>query len=173
MAGAAGDYEELAGEYGDGTAVRVGATDAEVTAKDEEHFVLVDVDVPGKFTLDLYHFDVLVVLQRGDLTDDSRRLKLRESGTCEFQRDGVLLQHCKEPMRKLVAEACADGDLVTALGATAAEDGGTGLGLHAGEKAVRLGAVAAVRLKGALRHDKKLLRRRLLLLKLLVCCNNL
>jgi hypothetical protein len=61
-------------------------------------------------------------------------------------------------MKKLVAETGADGDLVTALGAAAAEHGCTCLGLHAGKKAVGLGAVAAVRLKGALRHDKKLLR---------------
>jgi len=47
---------------------------------------------------------------------------------------------------------------VTALGATAVENGGTGLGLHAAEKAVGLGAVAAVRLKGTLRHDKNSLR---------------
>jgi len=77
------------------------------------------------------------------------------------------------PRVGLVAEASADGDLVTALGATAAEDCGTGLGLHAGEEAVGLGAVAAVRLKGTLRHGTKLLRRRGLLLKLLGCGNNL
>jgi len=68
---------------------------------------------------------------------------------------------------ELVAEACADGDLVTALGATAAEDGCTSLGLHAGEEAVGLGAVAAVGLKGTLRHDKNSCGRRRLLLKLL------
>jgi hypothetical protein len=59
---------------------------------------------------------------------------------------------------ELVAEAGADGDLVTALGAAAVQDGGACLGLHAGKEAVGLGAVAAVRLKGTLRHDKKLLR---------------
>ena len=74
---------------------------------------------------------------------------------------------------ELVAEAGADGDLVTALGATAAEHCGTCLGLHAGKEAVSLGAVAAVGLKGTLRHDKKLLRRGKHLLKLLGCCNNL
>ena len=56
--------------------------------------------------------------------------------------------------QQLVAESCADCDLVTTLGATAAQDGGTGLGLHAGEKAVGLGPVAAVGLEGTLRHDK-------------------
>jgi hypothetical protein len=74
---------------------------------------------------------------------------------------------------KLVAEACADGDLVTALSAATAEDGSTGLGLHASQETVGLGAVAAVGLKGTLRHDKKLLRRGEHLLKLLGCCNNL
>ena len=75
--------------------------------------------------------------------------------------------------KELVAETCADGDLVTALGATAAEDGGACLGLHAGKKAVGLGAMAAIGLKSTLRHDKKLLRRVEHLLKLLGCCNNL
>jgi hypothetical protein len=69
--------------------------------------------------------------------------------------------------RKLVAETGADGDLVTALGAAAAKNGCTCLGLHAGEKAVGLGAVAAVGLKGTLRHDKNSCGRRRLLLKLL------
>jgi hypothetical protein len=66
----------------------------------------------------------------------------------------------------LVAKASADSDFVTALGATAAEDSGACLCLHAGQETVGLGAVAAVGLKGTLRHDKKLLRRRKLLLKL-------
>ena len=47
---------------------------------------------------------------------------------------------------------------MTPFGATAAEHSSPGLGLHAGEEAMGLGPVAAVRLKGALRHDKKLLR---------------
>jgi hypothetical protein len=68
---------------------------------------------------------------------------------------------------ELVAETGADGDLVTALGAAAAENGGACLGLHAGEEAVGLGAVAAVGLKGTLRHDKYSCGRRVLLLKLL------
>jgi hypothetical protein len=62
---------------------------------------------------------------------------------------------------------------MTALGTAAIEDSGASLGLHAGQKAVGLGAVAAVRLKSTLRHDKKLLRRVEHLLKLLGCCNNL
>ena len=53
---------------------------------------------------------------------------------------------------KLVAVTGADGDLVTALGAAAVENGGASLGLHAAQKAVGLGAAAAVGLKGALRH---------------------
>lgn len=56
-------------------------------------------------------------------------------------------------MCELVAEACGDGDLVAALGAAAIEYGCTGLGLHAGEEAVGLGAVAAIRLEGTLGHD--------------------
>jgi len=73
----------------------------------------------------------------------------------------------------LVAEACADGNLVAALRAAAAEHSCAGFGLHAAEEAVGLGPVAAVGLKGALGHGKKLLRRSALLLNLLVCCNNL
>jgi hypothetical protein len=42
---------------------------------------------------------------------------------------------------------------MTALGATTAEDGGSGFGLHAAEKAVGLGAAATVGLKGTLRHE--------------------
>jgi hypothetical protein len=60
----------------------------------------------------------------------------------------------EEKLESLVAETGADGDLVTALGAAAAEDGCTCFGLHAGEEAVGLGAVAAVGLEGTLRHDK-------------------
>ena len=41
---------------------------------------------------------------------------------------------------------------MTALGAAAAEDGGTGLGGHAYEESVDLAATAAVGLKGAFRH---------------------
>jgi hypothetical protein len=69
------------------------------------------------------------------------------------------LRIAKQDCTKLVAEACADGDLVTALGATAAQNGCTSLGLHTGKEAVGLCPVAAVWLKGTLRHDKKLLRR--------------
>ena len=53
---------------------------------------------------------------------------------------------------RLVAEACGDGDLVTALGAAAVEDGGAGLGGHANEEAVDLATAAAVGLEGALGH---------------------
>ena len=55
----------------------------------------------------------------------------------------------------VLAEARADGDLVTALGAAAAEHGGAGLGLHACKKSVLLHAAAAVGLKGAFRHGLK------------------
>jgi len=52
----------------------------------------------------------------------------------------------------LVAEAGRDGDLVTALGAAAVEDGLSGLGGHTDEEAVNFGAAAAVGLECALRH---------------------
>lgn len=53
---------------------------------------------------------------------------------------------------ELVAVACADGDLVTALCTAAIQDGSTGLGLHAGKKPVGLRAMAAVWLKSTLGH---------------------
>ncbi len=52
----------------------------------------------------------------------------------------------------LVAVTGGDGDLMAALGAASAKDGGTCLCLHAGEEAVGLGAMAAVGLEGALGH---------------------
>ena len=55
---------------------------------------------------------------------------------------------------RLVAETGADGDLVTALRAAAAQHIGAGLSLHPRKEAVGLRAMAAVRLKGTLRHDK-------------------
>ena len=67
----------------------------------------------------------------------------------------------------LVAEACADGDLVATLGAPAVQHGSARLGLHAGQEPVGLGAVAAVGLEGTLRH---LIR---LLLNLIAVCNSL
>jgi hypothetical protein len=53
---------------------------------------------------------------------------------------------------RLVAEACGDGDLMTALGAAAVEDSLSGLGGHANEEAVDLATTAAVGLEGALGH---------------------
>jgi hypothetical protein len=99
----------------------------------------------------------------------------KKSGTREIQWNGFVtaLPVDAEVDRELVAVTGADGDLVTALGATTAEDGSAGLGLHAGEETVGLRAVAAVGLESTLRHGIKLLRRRELLLKLLGCCNNL
>jgi hypothetical protein len=95
VAGATRYDKELAGEYGDRTAICLGAPDAEVTTENEEHLVLVVMSVPGELSLNPCHFDVLVV----DLTYDSRRPELFESGTREFQRDGVLLQHCLLPRK--------------------------------------------------------------------------
>jgi hypothetical protein len=54
--------------------------------------------------------------------------------------------------QELVAEASGDGDLMTALGAAAAENGCTGLRSHANEEAMDLGAATAVGLEGALGH---------------------
>jgi len=53
---------------------------------------------------------------------------------------------------ELVAESSTDRDLVATFGTAAAENSGTGFGLHAAEKTVGLGTVAAVGLKSALGH---------------------
>jgi hypothetical protein len=68
---------------------------------------------------------------------------------------------------ELVAVTGANGDLMTAFGAAAVEDCGARLSLHAREEAVGLGAVAAIGLKGTLRHDKNSCGRRRLLHKTL------
>ena len=59
--------------------------------------------------------------------------------------------------RFLVAVSSANGNLVTAFGAAAAQHGCARLGLHAGKKPVGLRAVATVWLKGTLRHLTRLL----------------
>jgi hypothetical protein len=59
--------------------------------------------------------------------------------------------------RELVAEAGADGHALAADGATAAENGCAGLGLHARAEAVGFHALAAVGLKCALGHENALL----------------
>jgi hypothetical protein len=73
---------------------------------------------------------------------------------------------------RLVAITSADGDLVTSLGTTAAENSGTGLGLHAAEKAVRLGATTTIGLKGTLRHGTELLKGRGRPARSFSCCSN-
>jgi hypothetical protein len=72
---------------------------------------------------------------------------MQQNARCGERAVGVLIIGSE-----LVAETGADGDLVTALGAAAAENGGSRFGLHAGEEAVRLGTVAAIGLKRALGH---------------------
>ena len=84
---AARDDEELTRTERYGAAICFGAADAEEATEDQKHLVLVFVRVPGELALDLRHFDVLVV----DLTDDSRRPQLVESGTRELKRDRILL----------------------------------------------------------------------------------
>jgi hypothetical protein len=59
--------------------------------------------------------------------------------------------------RRLVAEAGAYGDTLAADGATTAQHGCAGLGLHARTKTVRLDAFAAIGLKCALGHENALL----------------
>jgi hypothetical protein len=53
---------------------------------------------------------------------------------------------------ELVAMTGADRDAMAALGAATRKHGGSALGLHSHTEAMRLGTVAAVRLKCALRH---------------------
>ena len=54
---------------------------------------------------------------------------------------------------ELVAEACGDRNLMTALGAASVEYGLSGLRGHTNEEAVNLAATAAVGLERALGHD--------------------
>jgi hypothetical protein len=77
---AAWNDEELARMKRHGAAVCFGTAYAEETTEDKEHLVLVLMGVPGELTLHLCHLDVLVI----DLTNDSRRPQLGESGTREF-----------------------------------------------------------------------------------------
>ena len=60
-------------------------------------------------------------------------------------------------MRSLVAEACADGNALTADGTAAAEHGSTCFGLHARPESVYFYTAVAVRLKCALGHGNALL----------------
>ena len=62
-------------------------------------------------------------------------------------------------MQQLVAVACAHRHALAALGATARQDGGSALGLHAAAEAMGLRAAAAIRLKCALRHGSALLKK--------------
>ena len=68
--------------------------------------------------------------------------------------------------RLVVAETGADGDLVASLGAPAAQHCCARFSLHTGKKPVGLRAVAAVGLKGTLRHLTRLL------LNLFAVCNS-
>jgi hypothetical protein len=78
---------------------------------------------------------------------------------------GRLVDRADGEIGLVVAEACADGDLVASLGTPAAQHGCARLGLHAGQEPVGLGAVAAIRLEGTLRHWVRLL------LNLVESCN--
>lgn len=78
----------------------------------------------------------------------------------------------KAHLPQLVAIAGADGDLVTALGATTAQDRGSGLGLHAAQKAMGLGAATTVGLKGTLRHETNSSEAGDDLPDLFSCCSN-
>jgi len=153
--------EELAGAHRYRSAICIRPANRKHPTEHQEHLVLVLMGVPGKLTKHLRHFDVLVV----DLPDDSRRPKLVQSGARQFQRDWILLglllfelRIRSHPSHELVAVTGADGNLVTALGAATAQNSSTRLCLHAAQKAMGLRTVAAVGLKGTLRHDKKLLR---------------
>jgi hypothetical protein len=59
--------------------------------------------------------------------------------------------------QRLVAEASADGDALAANCTAAAEHGCACLGLHTRAEAVSFHALAAIRLKCALRHENALL----------------
>jgi len=73
MADATRNDEELASLQGDRATVLCCAADGESSAEDEKHLVFMGVGMPGEFSLDARHLDVLIVY----LTYDSRRPKLR------------------------------------------------------------------------------------------------
>jgi len=143
---ATGHYEELTGTDEDGSAVGSFAADAQTSMEDEKHLVLAFMRVPGKLSLDLRYLDVLII----NPAYDTRRPKFGQLRACLLQRDGAGL-HGKNGV-KLVAETGADGDLVTALGAAAAQNGASGLAGHAAQEAMNLRAAAAIGLKGTLGH---------------------
>jgi hypothetical protein len=88
-----------------------------------------------------------------------KKIFLGKTGLQTAKREATLEVVSPLKRQKLVAVAGADGNLVTALGTTAAENSCTGLGLHAAEKTMGFGAAAAVGLKSTLGHGTELLKR--------------
>jgi hypothetical protein len=80
---AAWNNEEFTGPNQNIPTVSFGAADAKLSAEDEKHFILMGMRMPRELSLDTHYLDVLIV----DLTYNSRRPKLGESATREFQRD--------------------------------------------------------------------------------------
>jgi hypothetical protein len=81
VANAAGNDEEFARANQNFAALGFGATDAQLTAEYEEHFVFKSVSVPGELPQDAHYLDELIV----DLAKNSRRPKLGKSAAREFQ----------------------------------------------------------------------------------------
>jgi hypothetical protein len=81
VANAARHDEELTGPDDDIAAIYVSASNAQLAAQYEEHFVLVGMSMPGEFSLDTRYLDELVI----DLAKNSRRPKLRKSAAREFE----------------------------------------------------------------------------------------
>ena len=97
---------------------------------------------------------------RDDATMDGRQFEKACDPTvrneCDWSRK-VLIRRDQQGVVLLVAITSADGNFVTALGAAPAKHGCTSLGLHTSKKPVGLRPVAAVGLKGTLRHLTRLL----------------
>ncbi len=81
------DHEKLARPHGHGSTIRLIAPNTQPPSQHEKHLVLKLVSVPGKFTLNPRHLDVLVV----HLADYPRRPQLRKSSTRRFQQNRLLL----------------------------------------------------------------------------------
>jgi hypothetical protein len=87
MANAAGHDEKFARLELDIATVSCATTDTELTAKNEKEFVFMRMRVPGELSVDTRYLHILIV----DLTDHSRRPKLRKSAAREFEGEGMLL----------------------------------------------------------------------------------
>ena len=78
--------EELTWPHHHRATVGVGSADAQLATKNKKHLVHLRMVVPGKLSLDLRHFDELIV----DLPDDPRRPELDHLRARKLERNRLL-----------------------------------------------------------------------------------